>query len=178
MHTSVSLGDFPGHGKSEQAHSERCAEQQCDEDRSVDELKNKSKTRALRSLAAYQGTVSFGSVREAKVAALVETPDDSVHEKALRVVGELIDVQRQPRTVGPRNRGSMPLVPLPRGGAALQDRDRRDTNTAKDARANVLRSTHGGLDDVSQSVVERPVRTATVQHLQSRISPEVLLAPT
>jgi hypothetical protein len=119
---------------------------------------------ALRSLAAYQGavvqrarsvlslkdgfartlrrvrrgyvgkdeTVSRASAHEAKIAALVV--DDRVYERGLRVVGELVDLQRQPRVFGPRNRGSVPLVPQPRSGAL------RNANTARDVRTTEFKA--------------------------------------
>ena len=176
MHNSISLGDIPRSAIGDQTYSlERChtcVKQQRDDDRKAREPKDK--ICALRSIATYQGavkrrtrrvssltggfaralrrarkgkvgeeeTVSCAREREAKIAALVQSPDDSVYEKALRVVGELTDLHRQPRIFGPR-RGSVPLVP--RGGV-LQDR--RNTNTANDARASAFQSTHGGSDDV------------------------------
>lgn len=121
--------------------------------------------RARRSKSHEKATVSSVRMPEAKIAALVGAPDVDVHEKASRVVGELVDFYWQPRAFGPRKKGSVPLVPQP-CGKALQDR--RDTNTAiaNDARASDLESTLGGLGDVYYRWGETTARSATVQHAE------------
>lgn len=160
-----------------------CAEQQRNEDSSTERLKSKRRAlqstvfdqraavRRAKSVPALKdgfaralwrvqrgkgdgrNSRSCTSTREAKITAWDGTVDQDVYERALRVAGELVDIQRQPRFFGPRSR-SVLLVAQPRGGAL------RNTNYASDLNTHDFQETNGRVEEIC----ERGAETSQQRH--------------